>query len=111
MADSSRGTARTPARAVGGPKKPTMGSTGKQQSILGFFSKGSSAGANASTSSSPIVKPPPSGKENQPSPSQTQPAKSAPLPKAKRQASNITPAPSSDPAGPPSSQDIDTNSA
>ena len=110
--DGSREVARTPARGVGGARNSTASSTGKQQSILGFFSKGSSAGSNAAvSSSSPSVKLPPAGKENRPSPNQNLRTKATSLPRINRQSSSITPAPSSDPAGPPSSRDSTTDTA
>ncbi|KAK3368456.1 DNA mismatch repair protein msh6-like protein [Podospora didyma] len=52
MGDNSRGAARTPVKPMERPKKSAPGSMGKQQSILGFFSKVASAEANASTLSS-----------------------------------------------------------
>ncbi|KAK3360648.1 DNA mismatch repair protein [Lasiosphaeria hispida] len=51
MGDNSRGTARTPVKPMGRPKTSALGSVGKQQSILGFFSKVACAGNDASGSS------------------------------------------------------------
>jgi len=95
MGDSAGLPVRTPAKTPASSKRPGLASTGKQQSILGFFSKsasaGSAGGGKENQSSSPAVKETPKAK--------------APPKAAKRSSSSITPAASSDPAEPHSSQE------
>ncbi|KAK3317724.1 muts domain V-domain-containing protein [Cercophora scortea] len=97
--------ARTPARTPSTAKKPgTAPSTGKQQSILGFFSKASAAGTNASSPSLSAKKPPtPSIKKEASSQCLKETTKSNSLAAPKR--FNATPVPSSDAVGPSSSQE------
>ncbi|KAK1760121.1 muts domain V-domain-containing protein [Echria macrotheca] len=95
---SDRTAARTPARAASATKKSATASTGKQQSILGFFSK-SSASKTPGPASSPLARASTS-KPEPPSRYLKETTKS----NANRPA-NITPVPSSDAVGPSSSQE------
>ncbi|KAH8881671.1 DNA mismatch repair protein Msh6 [Thozetella sp. PMI_491] len=95
-------TARTPAKTPVAAKKAGQTSTGKQQSILGFFSK---AGGSGNASSPASAKPTSAvKKEAASSPCLQETTKSNSMPTIKRPA-NITPVPSSDAIEPPSSQE------
>ncbi|KAL1876183.1 hypothetical protein VTK73DRAFT_9621 [Phialemonium thermophilum] len=94
---SSSVPVRTPAKAPPG----LSGSTGKQRSILGFFSKAGGAGAQTSTPTS-------AGKKSSPACLKESTTKSNTLSTANRTA-NITPAPSSDAIEPSSSQENATS--
>ncbi|KAK3934309.1 putative dna mismatch repair protein msh6 protein [Diplogelasinospora grovesii] len=95
----TRATARTPARTPSTAKKPT-GSTGKQQSILGFFSKPAAAAGSSPLAPSKAT---PSAKK-EPSTQCLKESKSTSMNVARR-SSNITPVPSSDAIEPSSSQE------
>jgi DNA mismatch repair protein MSH6 len=93
MGADSKLAARTPAKTPATSKKANSASTGKQQSILGFFSKpAASAGAKPSAATS---------QEADSSPCLKETTKS----NAKRPPTTLTPVPSSDPVDPHSSQE------
>lgn len=110
MGEKSSAPARTPARTPSTAKKSNntmLSSTGKQQSILGFFSK--SATQSSSNASTPGSKTTPSAtiNESKPSPSsflKETTTKSNSLSFAKRP-TTLTPVPSSDAVEPLSSQE------
>jgi len=101
----STSAARTPAKTPSTAKKtaPT-GSTGKQSSILGFFSRAS--GGNAAANSSPLASSQrtPTLKKETSSQCLKESTKTNSIPLSKRP-SNITPVPSSDAVEPWSSQE------
>ena len=101
MAPQSGVPVHTPAKTPGSRKKSGLLSTGKQQTILGFFSRFSSGGVDVPVSSSKST---PARKDSSSS-ACLQETSSNVLPGSKRGTANITPAPSSDPAGPLSSQE------
>lgn len=93
--------ARTPAKTPSTAKKQGQApSTGKQQSILGFFSKTPASSANA-PNSSPSVKPTPSLKKASSSQCLQETTKS----NSARRPPDATPVPSSDAPEPTSSQE------
>lgn len=110
MGEKSSASARTPARTPSTAKKTnnsTLSSTGKQQSILGFFSKSTTqSGSNASTPASKAT-PSATPKQSKPSPPsclKETTTKSNSLSFAKRP-TTLTPVPSSDAVEPLSSQE------
>lgn len=108
MAGKPAAPARTPARP--GPSQ-TGSSTGKQQSILGFFSK-SAGTASKSSPATPLSSRPLSSAVKKDGLAQclTETTKSNSMSNVKRSV-NITPVPSSDIAGPWSSQENRDSSA
>ncbi len=91
--------AQTPARATVRKAAP---STGKQQSILGFFSKTPSARSSTTPSS---ARPSASAELSSPCLRETKANKANARVSSVASTSPITPVPSSDPAEPPSSQE------
>ena len=104
MGETKAAAARTPAKTPSTAKKsgqaPSTGkqSTGKQQSILGFFTRTPAAGSASAPNSSPSVNPTTTLQESSKSKSNSM----APL---NRRANNATPVPSSDAIEPTSSQE------
>ncbi|TPX15307.1 uncharacterized protein E0L32_004584 [Thyridium curvatum] len=95
--------AGTPARTPAPSKKVAMApSTGKQSSILGFFSKSSAVKSQASPSTS---RPMPNRNGSDSSPCLKETTKSNARARPVRESSNITPVPSSDAPEPLSSQE------
>ncbi|KAK0611650.1 muts domain V-domain-containing protein [Immersiella caudata] len=96
-------TARTPARAASASKNPGTVSTGKQQSILGFFSKASAASTNG-PASSPLTKASTSAKQDLVARPLKESTKSNSMLGSKR-TPTTAPVPSSDAVEPSSSQE------
>jgi hypothetical protein len=96
-------TARTPARPAPTSKKSGTVSTGKQQSILGFFSKASASSTNG-PASSPLAKASSSVKQDLAARPLKESSKSNSMLGSKR-APITTPIPSSDAVEPSSSQE------
>ncbi|OIW28118.1 DNA mismatch repair protein Msh6 [Coniochaeta ligniaria NRRL 30616] len=107
MAGKSASSARTPARPA---PSQTGSSTGKQQSILGFFSKAVGTTPNSSSGANPSPQHPPSSlsktlsKKDSLFPCLTETSKSNSMSNVKRSVA-ITPVPSSDAVEPWSSQE------
>ena len=108
MGEKSTATARTPARPAPASKKSGTASTGKQQSILGFFSKSSAAADNNGPASSPLAKASSSAKDLPARPLKETTKSNSML--GSKRPSNVTPVPSSDVVEPLSSQEnMDTS--
>lgn len=106
MGEKPKASARTPARPAPSVKKSGTASTGKQQSILGFFSKASAATSANGPASSPSTRISASAKQDLPARPLKESTKSNSMLKASRP-SNVTPVPSSDAVEPwsPGSQE------
>ncbi|KAK4161751.1 putative DNA mismatch repair protein msh6 [Cladorrhinum sp. PSN259] len=111
-ADTTRTPAKTPSAAKKQGQAPSTGkaSAGKQQSILGFFTRTPAAGSASAPNSSPSVKPattPSAGKSTTPSQflQESTKSKSNHMAPVSRQTNNSTPVPSSDAIEPTSSQE------
>ncbi|KAK4231839.1 putative DNA mismatch repair protein msh6 [Podospora fimiseda] len=113
---TTEAAARTPARTPSAAKKPGQApstgkpSGGKQQSILGFFSRTPAAASASAPNSSPSVKPtttPSADKSTTPSQflKETTKSKSNSMAPVSRRTNNSTPVPSSDAIEPTGSQE------
>ncbi|GAB1317668.1 DNA mismatch repair protein msh6 [Madurella fahalii] len=105
MGEKSTAAARTPARTPSTAKKAGQApSTGKQQSILGFFSRTPAAGSNSGQSPSSSTKPTPTARKD-PSPQCLKETTRANSMLVSRRTTTATPVPSSDAVEPWSSQE------